>query len=253
MIKLFITDLDGCLSRPFHTPDWELISEIRKLNNLSKTDEAVPPLSICSGRPLPYVEAVAQWMDIRLPVVFESAGLYKLATNDIEVAPIFDDEAQKEVSELKAWLRKEIIPRHEGMELEFSKLMDAGLIHIDQQVIDAVYPDIVDYVTAAYERFEAHKTEVSVNIIMKENNKRNGITMLCNALDLKPAEVAYIGDSSGDIPGLKFTGHPFAPKNAIDEVKEVAKVTEAHTTAAVLEVYEKVIAYNQLRIRNEEF
>lgn len=245
MIKLFITDLDGCLSKPFHTPDWELLSQIRDLNIQSKTDETVPPLSICSGRPLPYVEAVAQWMDISHPVVFENAGLYELATYKIRVAPVFDEEAQKQISELKSWLKSEIIPRHEGFELEFTKLMDAGLIHVEQEVIDSVFPDILNHINDSFERFEAHKTEISINIILKDNNKSNGIASLCDSLGIRPDEVAYIGDSSGDIPGLKLVGHPYAPANAIDEVKEHAKPTDASVTEAVLEVYKKLIKANR--------
>jgi len=245
MIKLFITDLDGCLTKPFHTPDWDHISEIRKLNALSREDDTVPPISICSGRPLPYVEAVAQWLDIRVPVVFENAGLYELSTYNIEVAPVFDERAKEEVADLKSWLRSEIIPRYPGMELEFFKLMDAGLIHVDKEVIDDAYPRIVDHISDAFERFEAHKTDISINIILKENNKRDGIRMLCKSLDIEPSEVAYIGDSSGDIPGLKLVGHAFAPKNAIAPVKEVAEEVDYEITEAVVEVYRRIIDFNK--------
>jgi len=245
MIKLFITDLDGCLTKPFHTPDWDHISEIRKLNALSREDDTVPPISICSGRPLPYVEAVAQWLDIRVPVVFENAGLYELSTYNIEVAPVFDERAKEEVADLKSWLRSEIIPRYPGMELEFFKLMDAGLIHVDKEVIDDAYPRIVDHISDAFERFEAHKTDISINIILKENNKRDGIRMLCKSLDIEPSEVAYIGDSSGDIPGLQLVGHAFAPKNAISPVKEVAEEVDFEITEAVVEVYRRIIDFNK--------
>jgi len=245
MIKLFITDLDGCLTKPFHTPDWDHISEIRKLNALSREDDMVPPISICSGRPLPYVEAVAQWLDIRVPVVFENAGLYELSTYNIEVAPVFDERAKEEVADLKSWLRSEIIPRYPGMELEFFKLMDAGLIHVDKEVIDDAYPRIVDHISDAFERFEAHKTDISINIILKENNKRDGIRMLCKSLDIEPSEVAYIGDSSGDIPGLQLVGHAFAPKNAISPVKEVAEEVDFEITEAVVEVYKRIIDFNK--------
>ncbi len=245
MIKLFITDLDGCLTKPFHPPDWEVISQIRKLSELSREDPEVPPVSICSGRPLPYVEAVAQWLDIRVPVIFENAGLYELSTYNIEVAPVFDDEARREVAELKSWLSSEIVPQYNGIEIEFFKLMDAGLIHVDKQVIDEVYPKVLDHISESFPRFEAHKTEISINIILKENNKRDGIRILCKALDIEPSEVAYIGDSSGDIPGLELVGYPFAPANAIDLVKEAAEPIDAEVTEAVLAVYRRIIEYNR--------
>lgn len=248
MIKLFITDLDGCISTPFKTPDWDLLSQIRRLNEQSMYDMAVPSLSICSGRPFPYVEAVAQWLGLNNPVVFESAGIYKLATNEIRLLPAFDDEAEQQVCELKKWLRNEIVPLHDGLIIEFTKKMDAGIIHLDTEVIRNIYPRIWEYVNQNYPRFEVHDTDVSINIILAENNKRNGILELCKILEINPREVAYIGDSSGDIPGLKIAGRAFAPLNASDAVKEVAHVVEAEVTEAVLKAYRTVIKENRQKL-----
>ena len=246
MIKLFISDIDGCLSRPFKTPDWELLSQLRRLNEHSINDMAVPPLSICSGRPFPYVEAVAQWLGVDQPVVFESAGIYELENNKIDFLPAFDDDAEQEVEELKNWLREELVPEYSGLIIEFTKRMDAGVIHLETSVIHEIYPQVVEYVSEHYPRFEVHHTDVSINIILAKNNKRNGILELCEVLDLNPREVAYIGDSSGDIPGLKIVGRSFAPSNASDDVKAEAEVVlEAEVTEAVLMAYRQVIQENR--------
>lgn len=245
MIKLFITDLDGCISTPFVAPDWKLLTEIRKLNEQHATDESVPPLTICSGRPLPYVEAVAQWLNVQYPAVFESAGVCKVEEYEVQFLPAFTSEAEQQVSELKAWLQQQVIARYPGMILEFTKRMDAGLIHTQKEVIDEVFPDIKAYVAEHYPIFEVHKTEVSVNIILADNNKENGIRRLCELLEISPAEVAYIGDSSGDIPGLSIVGQPFAPLNASEEVKEHAEVLDAKVTEAVLMAYRRIIRRNK--------
>jgi len=246
MIKLFITDIDGCLSRPFKTPDWDLLSQLRRLNEQSSNDMAVPPLSICSGRPFPYVEAVAQWLGVDQPVVFESAGIYELETNKIDFLPAFDDEAELQVEELKSWLREQIVPDYPGLIIEFTKRMDAGVIHLDSDVIDELYPKVVEHVTEHYPRFEVHYTDVSINIILAKNNKRNGILELCEVLDLDPQEVAYIGDSGGDIPGFKIVGRSFAPSNAAEAVQDEADiVVEGEVTEAVLMAYRQVIQDNR--------
>lgn len=245
MIKLFITDLDGCISTPFISPDWSLLSEIRRLNDQHVNDLAVPPLTICSGRPLPYVEAVAQWLNVKHPAVFESAGVCNIENYEIQFLPVFDEKAQQQVDELKTWLEREIIPEYPGMILEFSKKMDAGLIHPKKEVIDDAFPAITEYVTKRYPIFEVHKTEVSINIILEDNNKENGILRLCELLDITPREVAYIGDSSGDIPGLKIVGQPYAPDNAVAEVKEHAEVLNVKVTEAVLMAYNRIIQKNR--------
>jgi hydroxymethylpyrimidine pyrophosphatase-like HAD family hydrolase len=245
MIKLFITDIDGCLSTPFKTPDWELISQIRRLNEQSKHDMAVPSLSICSGRPFPYVEAVAQWLNVDNPVVFESAGIYELATNNVRFLPAFDEKAAQQVRELKQWLRNEVVPEYSDLIIEFAKRMDAGVIHLETEVIEEIYPRITAYVSEHYPNFEVHHTDVSINIILGENNKRNGILELCRMVDVNPEEVAYIGDSSGDLPGLKIVGRPFAPLNASSDVKDNADVLEAEVTNAVLMAYRSIIQENR--------
>ncbi|NGP87792.1 HAD hydrolase family protein [Fodinibius halophilus] len=245
MIKLFISDIDGCISEPFTTPDWDLLAQVRRLNEQSRQDMAVPPLTLCSGRPMPYVEAVAQWLHVDLPCVFESGGVYELENNRVEFLSSFDEEAEKQIRDLKNWLDQEIIPQYPDMVIEFTKKMDAGIIHLDTEIIDELCPLFEEYVEEHYPRFEVHKTEISINIILKNNNKGAGITRLCELIDVKPEEVAYIGDSSGDIPGLGVVGHGFAPQNAADIVKDKAEVLDASVTDAVLMAYRRIIQHNR--------
>lgn len=245
MIKLFVTDLDGCITRPFEAPSWELITEIRALNRQSADNPAIPPLSICSGRPYPYVEAVAQWLDVRKPVIFESGGMYDMNTNYFYSDGTFDDKAQEEVLELKQWLREEILSRYPEGALEFAKLMDAGFIHPRIEAIEETFPAIKEHVDKNYPEFEVHRTDVSVNIILSKNNKRAGILKLSEQLGIETKEVAYIGDSGGDIPALEIVGHSFAPANAIDAVKKVVDTAlDTKVTEAVLEAYRQVVRFN---------
>ena len=64
-------------------------------------------------------------------------------------------------------------------------------------------------------------------------------------LEVDLSEMAYIGDSSGDIPGLEIVGMAFAPSNTHESVKEVAHiVTSSPSTAGVLEAYHWIIQHN---------
>ncbi|MDX1636695.1 MAG: HAD-IIB family hydrolase [Balneolaceae bacterium] len=246
MIKLFVTDLDGCISVPFTTPSWDLITEIRKLNRESREDPTIPPLTICSGRPYPYVEAVAQWLDVRLPVVFESGGMYDLNSNQFDQNGFFDDEALEHVNDLKNWMRTNIISQYPSGIMEFSKLMDAGFVHPKKEVIEEVLPAITEHVENNYPEFEVHHTDISVNVILSKNNKGSGIRKLSEKLKITPQEVAYIGDSNGDIPALQIVGHSFAPRNAKSYVREVVKhPLDEEATEAVLKSYRRLIAWNR--------
>lgn len=246
MIKLFITDLDGCIAHPFLSPDWEALSKVKELNRLSKEREEIPALTICSGRPFPYVEAIGQWLGVEAPMIFESGGgMYDIKTNEISWNPHFNAEAKQAVAEIKEWLESTLIKNYKGTYPEFAKYTDAGLVNPDASKIALMHEEVLNHLEGKYPMFEVHTTDVSVNIILKKANKGEGIRLLCDALGLELHEVAYIGDSGGDIPGLKIVGKSFAPINAKPYVKEVVDMITKETTNGVLEAYQHVIDYNE--------
>ncbi len=246
MIKLFVTDLDGCVTDPFITPDWKAYTKLRELNLESHKDDTIPPLTICTGRPMPYAEAQAQILGVRLPFIFESGGgMYDVVNNRITWTPHLDEEAKKQVSEIKEWSRNNIINKYKSAIPEFAKFTDIGIIHQDTPTINEMAAKCEEYILTNYSRFEVHKTEVSVNIILKKANKGEGMKMIANHFNLKLEELAYIGDSSGDVPALKIIGMPFAPSNAAEVAKEVGEVTELESTKGVVEAYQKIIERNR--------
>ena len=245
MIELFVTDIDGCLTYPFKAPNLKTLLKIRELNDLSRTDDYIPPLTLCTGRPQPYAEAVAQWLDIKLPIIFESSGLYELENNRIVLPAKFSDDIEKQVVALQGWIQEEILPQFPGMELEFAKRMDAGVIHNDSKVIDQAFEIIQNYVLLNYPEFEVHKTPVSINTMFSENNKKVGLLQLSKYTGVSLDDIAYIGDTSGDIPALEIVGYPFAPKNADKKVKEVCKVLDFEETEVIHELYNLLVEANK--------
>lgn len=248
MIKLFVLDIDGCITHPFETPHWESISEIRELNRKSHEFDEIPALTLCTGRPLPYAEAVSQWLDIKLPFVFESAALYHWNGNRIQT--ILDNESEngrslKPINEIKKWLAEQVLPDYPDMILEFSKMMDAGVVSPDKEQINRVYERIMDHIRDNYPDLEAHRTEISVNTLLAGNNKGAGFQLLSKEIGIPFGQMAYIGDSEGDIPALKKAKLAFAPSNAIDRVKEIAEVLPYETSEAILEAYKRIIRLNK--------
>lgn len=245
-ILLFVTDLDGCMTMPFEIPHWPDYTQIRALQLQSQDDPSIPPMSICTGRPMPYAEAQAQFLGIRHPFVFESGGgLYDLTTNTLTWNPTVTDALTSDIEGIRAWAYDEIFPNFPGSIPEFAKFTDVGLIHRDKIVIDEIHTLATKKISQEYPHFEVYKTDVSVNIIVKRANKGEGLAHLSKMLEVDLSEMAYIGDSSGDIPGLERVGMAFAPSNAHETVKEVAHlVTSRPSTAGVLEAYHWIIQHN---------
>lgn len=247
MIKLFVTDLDGCISYPFRTPSWEILTEIRELNIQSRSESSVPPLTICTGRPYPYAEAVAQMLDVRIPFIFESAGLYNWNGNQIVTGLENESEQLKPIFEMKEWIKSQILPQFPDAALEFTKKMDAGVVAVHKEIIDQIYPLILEKVEKEFAGLEIHITDVSVNILIKGNNKLKGMQLLAEHFNISLDQIAYIGDTGGDVPALKAVGKAFSPSNATRAVKNVSKNIPLETTESVLAAYKEVIDYNRNR------
>ncbi|HKI47077.1 MAG TPA: HAD-IIB family hydrolase [Balneolales bacterium] len=249
MIKLFITDLDGCLTYPFETPDWELITRLRGYNKLSRTDPTVPALTICTGRPQPYVEAVAQWLDIEYPVIFESGGgLYKPRVNELHWSPFLTDKLINHLEDIRNYVTRKVLPDYPKSFLEYSKHTDVGVVSANSSEIQEMYSRIKQYVLDRYTEFEIHYTEVSCNVIAKACNKGAGVSYLSELISISTGQMAYIGDGTNDIPALKKVERPFAPQNAREETQKVAEVLDFPVTSAVVKAYEMLIADNRKQL-----
>jgi HAD superfamily hydrolase (TIGR01484 family) len=249
MIKLFVLDLDGCVTFPFVTPHWPSITKIRDYNLMAASDHAIPRLTICTGRPFPYAEAFAQWLDIHQPLIFESGGgVYLPTLKQVHFSEAFFRH-EKEVAAVRACVQDLIETEFSDALLEFSKKTDAGVIHADEQVIIRFYERAKTITETAFPDFEVHRTEVSVNIILKQSNKGTGLEWISQLTGIPLTEIAYIGDSGGDVPALKRAGRAFAPANATAGAKQYAEVMSAKTSEAVLQAYELLIEANRREIK----
>jgi len=246
MITFFVLDLDGCLTYPFETPDWKSVTKIREYQLQSGKDQTIPALSLCTGRPLPYAEAVAQWMGVRDTIIFESGGgFFHPMTNELTWSPHFTEEVASRSQEIRHWFASDVLSQFPGMILEFTKHTDVGMVHTNVNEIEQVYEIARKRIEEDYPEFEVHQTGVSVNIIVKACNKLSGLKFFAERQGVSASQIAYIGDSTGDLMALEWAGAPFAPSNAIREVRESARVMNGEATTGVLEAYEAIIAQNR--------
>ncbi len=283
MIDYFVTDVDGCLATPFQEPDWDILSKLRAYHQQAREDRQnkkpspYPLLSICTGRPLAYTEALAQWLGIRTPFIFESALLFDLdsyqvkgaATNrtswtnanpqaihsqktvgDFELdsfSSLSSHPGVQDIEQVKQWFLHDVVARYPEMSIEFAKILDAGLVCHDPSLVDKVEKETAHYLEKqGLTHLEIHTTDVSINVLLGGNNKGLGLKLLANQFNTPLGQIAYIGDSSGDIPALDLVGYPFTPSNAraIVRQQDGYQHLASQTTASVLEAYEHCVKLN---------
>ncbi|MDX1547515.1 MAG: HAD hydrolase family protein, partial [Rhodothermales bacterium] len=241
MIRLFVSDIDGCLAEPYRPFDLDRLRQLAALVEEAGPfggQDGAPAFSICSGRPYPYVEAMTQVLGVRTPVLFESGGgLFDPESARVCWHPAFTPTVERAVGTLRAWMRDELIPGTTMM-LDHAKRTQAGVIGPDPAEVEALLPTVRRFVADRFPAFSVFSTPVSIDAVPASITKREGLAWLADRLGCPLDAVAFIGDTDGDLGALGAVGHAFAPANATGAVKAAAAhVTTGATLAGVLAAY----------------
>src|SRR5690606_41337312 len=121
-------------------------------------------------------------------------------------------------------------------------------MHPQAQMHHRIYREVEPYVEANYPDFELHDTDVSVNVILSGCNNGAGVGLLSDKIGVPLDQMAYIGDSSGDLPAMKRVKMAYAPSNAREVVKAFAKVIDDEATRATRIAYEEIVRLNRNHI-----
>jgi len=249
VIKLFVTDIDGCLAQPYEPYDLEGFSTLRRLvDDAGAPTEAspMPAVSVCSGRPYPYVEAITQALGVTVPVLFEGGGgRFDPIAAQTTWNPALTDEIEAEIETVRHWFVTECVPGTK-MSIDHAKRTQAGIVSPDPEEIAAVRPRTEAFVTENVPDLRVFSTEVSVDVVPPRITKHTGLEWLTNHLGVDMSEIAYIGDTDSDLGALSAAGTSFAPANADEEVlRTVDAVTDGRVLAGVLEAYRECVEANK--------
>ncbi len=241
MIKLFVTDIDGCLAMPYTAYDlagFQELAEYAAEAGAPGAHPTYPAVSICSGRGYSYVEAVSQALGLTVPVLFEGGGgLFDPVAAQKRLSDAYTDDLAGQLDALRAWYEAEAVPGTKTT-VDYSKRTQAGVVTPDEAEIAALAPRVAAWVREHGYDLAVHTTHASVDVVPPGLAKVDGLTWLARELGLALDEVAYIGDTGADVDALKAVGISFAPPNAEPAVRDaVDHVTDAPVLAGTLEAY----------------
>lgn len=249
MIKLFVSDIDGCLAepyKPFHLDGFATLRRYANDAGFPTAETAAPALSLCSGRSYPYVEAISQALDLTAPVLFEGGGgRFDPVEAQTTWSPALTDEIEAEIEEVRHWFVTDCIPGTK-MSIDHAKRTQAGIVSPDTEEIVEARGRTEDFVTENVPDLRVYSTDISVDVVPPGITKRNGLEWLAEHLDVEMREVAYIGDAGADVEALRAVGTSFAPANADEEVlRAVDRVTDGSVLDGTLEAYRYCLDQNR--------
>ncbi len=234
-VHLFVTDIDGCLSEPYQAFRLGPLQELAELSAGITVDDrstALPALSICSGRAYPYVEAMTQLLGLCSPVLFEAGGgLFDPVRARWSWNPDFSDELAHDIREVQSWLVTEVMPGT-ALDVDHAKRTQASVAGPVLEEVRRAVPRVEEFVGKSFPHLLVAHTDISIDVVPRVLNKASGMRWLADTLGITTEEMAFIGDTNGDIPALELVGYSFAPLNATDPVRKTAKIT---TTGAVID------------------
>ncbi len=234
-IKLIVLDVDGVISvgetHPF-SPD--LFRRLANLNRRARQGELLPAVTLNTGRPSPYVEAVMQAIDGWQPALYETgAGMYLPVTYQFKASPWLTPAHQALLRRAVEQLDESLVRPgraywQPGKSVCYSLLAEPPfevpeLLAQAQAVIAAISDELV-----------VSRAGVTVNIYPAGINKGTGLEWLARTVGLEPAEMAGVGDSKADLDFLRHVGWPAAPANAIQEVRAEVRYVSPYPDAAGL-------------------
>ena len=246
MIRLFLADIDGCLSEPYVPFDLDGFRRLRDWGLRAETDDRYPRLGLCSGRSYAYVEAMAQALGLRAPALFESGGgRFDLADARITWNPALTPGTEAALDHCRAFMLEHVVHRSPTVSFDYGKRTQSGIVSPVVGECETFLPEIEAFVAETGLDLTAYHTPYSVDVVPHDLTKVLALEWVAREEGLTMAEVAFIGDTNGDAPAIAAAGLGFAPANGADTAHAAADVvTEAAVIGGVLEAYRACLAHN---------
>ena len=268
MIKLVAIDMDGTLLNSKK----ELLEETKQYFKEFHTKETETLLVLCTGRPetgiRPYLKDLGYLEENHYIISQNGANIYESQTGKRIMDAFVDSEKIQKwiefgkkhgVSVMGAgvdyyysidedpteWMEFDVkivngsikrITKEESLSTDFYKLLllgDEEQLNEFETLIPKEWRD---------EFYVVRSQKYLVEVLTKGVNKAFGLEKLATKLNIKPSEIAAIGDAANDIEMLKYAGLAIAMGNASEEVKAISDtVTDTNENNGVIKAIDTLI------------
>jgi len=237
-----LCDIDGCLS-PEQPGAMNLpaLARVADWNRRARETGEVPALTLCTGRPLPFAEAVARAVNaFDLPIVCES-GVWLLTMDPYtwSMDPRLTSEHLTMAREMQAWVERTF----EGVFFEAGKSAAITVFHRDgpEHLREHVRPKIDEEIARRAWPLHTAMTWTCVNIEPEFISKASGIDRLIERTAVESERLVGIGDTMSDVPIRERVAFFACPANADERLKELADyVSDKEEAEGVLDILDRL-------------
>lgn len=243
---MIVADIDGCLSVGSGAPfDHELIRRLSWANDVSHKEITVPSVTLCTGRPQPYVECLLQVIHGYRPGLCESGTVFfDPPTHRILTHPDFGRAEEKALSELRRQVDRRLV--RPNVNPEPGKVTHITLIVQPPDTPQALYDEALEIASQFGDMFYLEVSRMCIHFLFRNIHKGVGLHWLSEETGIPLEQMAGIGDAAPDLPFLERVGFAYAPANAHQDVKAACHGVSAQTDAgAAMELLDMTVAHNR--------
>ncbi len=238
-IRLAVVDVDGCLTCGEGQPwDFEVFRFIAELNRRARVDARQFAVTLCTGRPQPYVEAFMQAIDGFMPAIYENGGgLYFPSPYRFVEHSAITPKVRADLIAMRRALREKIVEARIG-QFQPGKEVTITLYPARE---DITFEQLAQAARRALDGmtngFSIYASVSSVEILPEGIHKGGGVEWLSRETGIPLAHMAGVGDAPSDLQFLTHVGYCAAPANATADVKrEVQYVSPFENGRGVLDI-----------------
>ncbi|MDX2116974.1 MAG: HAD hydrolase family protein [Planctomycetota bacterium] len=241
-----ICDIDGCLAPESTAPmDAPALARIAEYNTLAQTRRDRPVVTLCSGRPQPFVEALCRLLqNTTVPCVAEN-GVWLFDPRDSRflIDPAITDAHLDAVEEAEHWVRHELGPR--GVVIQPGKAASLSIWHPDTAMLKAMQPRLREEFAKRAWPLRVSATVAWINCDLAHISKASGVKRLVAETGLSRERLAGVGDMPSDQAIADNVSFFACPANADPTLARGADfVSQRHEVLGVLDILEHVRTLN---------
>lgn len=239
---MVICDVDGCLCPESASPmDVLSLGKIADHNRHSVENRDRPILTLCSGRPQPFAEAMCRLLqNTVVPCIAENGvWMYVPGENLYLIDPAITREHRAAVREAAAWLEETYGGK--GVSQQPGKSASVSLYHPDTEYLRSIAPEVGAHFERRGWPMRVSMTWLYINCDLTHVSKATGLDRLFGYTGIPRARCAGIGDTMSDKSIADRVAFFACPANAGEEIRGLARYTSAFAEAAgVVDILEQL-------------